>query len=84
MNVIENCLNCKLDGQCYECYILSGDEERDELLDKLEVIQARIAELEMQRYERDFKAVWCNQFATLGDYVTWMKSTLIEASEVFN
>ena len=29
MNAIENCLNCELDGQCYECYILSGDEQRD-------------------------------------------------------
>lgn len=23
------CANCEEDGQCYECYILSGDEEKD-------------------------------------------------------
>lgn len=27
--VINNCLNCEEDGQCYECYILSGQEEKD-------------------------------------------------------
>lgn len=28
--MIEGCLNCEMDGEmCYECYVLSGDEERD-------------------------------------------------------
>jgi len=27
--MIENCLNCEYEVQCYECYILSGEEERD-------------------------------------------------------
>lgn len=27
---ISNCLNCEMDGkQCYECYILSGQEDKD-------------------------------------------------------
>ena len=32
---IQNCLNCEMDGYCYECYILSGNEDRDIIVDKL-------------------------------------------------
>lgn len=33
MSAIENCLNCEADnGQCYECYILSGNEFTDYVL----------------------------------------------------
>lgn len=48
MSAIENCLNCAIDNsQCYECYILSGDEARD--------IQNRIYELEQWVRENQAK-----------------------------
>lgn len=39
---IENCLNCVLDGQCYECYILSGQEDKD--------IKAHIEKITLEKH----------------------------------
>lgn len=64
---MQDCLNCEeINGQCYECYILSGDEDRDRMKE-----EARIAE-----HKRLFDKVWCNLFATFDEYMEYVDSVL--------
>jgi hypothetical protein len=59
---IENCLNCEMDGQCYECYILSGDEDRE---------IARIA-----KHKELYEKIWCNYFESFDGYMANVNAAL--------
>ena len=52
---VNNCLNCEADGECYECYILSGKEAFD---------KAR-----MDTHKRLYETIWINHYASFEAYM---------------